>query len=483
MRRLLILFFCLTVGLELQGQPLKTYSGTYNLRYFDRYIGKNYGHATYSYYENQSGERIGHGNFIFKSEDTPYPFTAIYGQYTHGKRSGKWKIMFADTWGMNAFGYYRIYEGYFKNGKLDGLYKEYNLPNYGRGTVKLSKTPERQFNVHGNKIVGPIISHSYNQDDDNERYFHHRETEITGQTNERGKAHGTWIEKYTDSNYAHLTNFREYYEGICYKIYTKNAARGTIFIDYELPKDLVSQLKNTFNAETNSFIYQGDEYRLIPYGEKADHKGIDEFSNYSSEVDPATLNILECHGCGGDEYAGSLKLYNLCIGDRLPIYRSYGLMHEQETVKIESPFSIFKNISLIKKTEEKKREEVKRKAEEERRRSEEERRRSEEEKQKWQARNKSLELTHAIIYEKYQKDKIKESTFVAYRNLYDSYMNSVRPAYESYLTSKKYTYLVKIQKYLMEISPEEAKKLNKMLKKEPSKQISILQKEASQHKP
>ncbi len=222
MKKFISLFVSLIAIITVHGQAIKTYSGTYIVRgqYKD-----NVGTATYNYYNDESGKRVYHGAFVFKTSDSPYPLKSISGHYVHGKRSGKWKIGTYDS------GMYYVFEGAFKNDTLNGVYREYIMyckegrVYYRDGSWRtisgMPPTPERQFTVCGNKIVGPVISHSHA-----ETKFIQEQKEVTGQTNERGKATGTWVVRNADPDYAHIIQKRLYYEGICYKILTEDNSRG-----------------------------------------------------------------------------------------------------------------------------------------------------------------------------------------------------------------------------------------------------------------
>ena len=296
MKKFISLFVSLIAIITVHGQAIKTYSGTYIVRgqYKD-----NVGTATYNYYNDESGKRVYHGAFVFKTSDSPYPLKSISGHYVHGKRSGKWKIGTYDS------GMYYVFEGAFKNDTLNGVYREYIMyckegrVYYRDGSWRtisgMPPTPERQFTVCGNKIVGPVISHSHA-----ETKFIQEQKEVTGQTNERGKATGTWVVRNADPDYAHIIQKRLYYEGICYKILTEDNSRGGITVEYHLPKDFVSALKSTYNALSNTFIYQGDTYRLIDYGyTKGVHvNGINEIQNIVDlfedyPIDPVSLALLK----------------------------------------------------------------------------------------------------------------------------------------------------------------------------------------------
>lgn len=345
MKKFISLFVCLIAMITVHGQAIKTYSGTYIL-------GGDHGTATYSYYNDESGNRVYHGAFVFKSSDSPYPHQSISGHYVHGKRSGKWKIGFKQSATLTYTpSTYHVYEGVFKNDTINGLYREYimyyknssqvyHYNGNGLPITGMPSTPERQFTFCGNKIVGPVISHSYDM-----KEVIRRQEEVTGQTNERGKATGTWVVRDLNPSYAHIIQKRLYYEGICYKILTEDNSTGKITVEYQLPEDFVSALKSTYNALSNTFIYQGDIYRLIDYGytqrgSRYDRNEIqnviDDFENYP--IDPASLKLLTS---SGDEYTTSFKLFNLGKERFLGIHFHNGESSYGKSVEILSPYSLF----------------------------------------------------------------------------------------------------------------------------------------------
>lgn len=360
MKKIISLFVCLIAMITVHGQAIKTYSGTYIIDGESQYE-ENVGTATYTYYNDESGNRVYHGAFVFKSSNSSYPHQSISGHYVHGKRSGKWKIGRKGTSGTGFTNVYYVYEGVFKNDTLNGLYREYimyydhsnsvfHLNENGQMITGMPSTPERQFTVYGDKIVGPVISHSYNT-----KEVIRRQKEVTGQTNERGKATGTWVVRDLNPDYAHIIQKRIYYEGVCYKILTEDNSTGKITVEYQLPENFVSALKSTYNALSNTFIYFSDIYQLIDYGytRRPRHAAnlidnvIDSFENYP--IDPATLELLTRRRAQNEDYTTSFQLFNLGRMD-LDIY-SYAGVPYGNRVKILSPYSLFTKRSTKQKEE------------------------------------------------------------------------------------------------------------------------------------
>ena len=167
MKKVISLFVCLLAMITVHGQAIKTYSGTYIFGGDSQYK-ENVGTATYTYYNDESGNRVYHGAFVFKSSNSSYPLRSISGHYVHGKRSGKWKIGRKGTSGTGFTDVYYVYEGVFKNDTLNGLYREYimyydhsnrvyHLNENGQMITGMPSSPERQFTVYGTLVSGCLI--------------------------------------------------------------------------------------------------------------------------------------------------------------------------------------------------------------------------------------------------------------------------------------------------------------------------------------
>lgn len=346
MKKIISLFALAAITLPMYAQQLKTYSGPYELN--------RSGKATYTYYDASSGERIYHGNFSFRSSDAKFPLSAISGNFKNGVKDGKWRIMEGKE-GL-PLGYirpigYHIAEGTFRNGYIDGEYAEYEMEILDEMNEMIDafvihideaavgryypNRPCLKTTIRNNKIIGKIYALL------NGEYAFSSEgtTELNGQTNERGRAHGTWTIKRTGSS-SHIVELREYFEGICCKVVRKDNSRGTISITYQLPEDFVTALQNTYNSNTNSFVYQNDRYLLVPYGNMRGDVGNGMlFSDCA--IDDDSKKILK----GGSSDA--LRTFNCIIGTPF-LCKSYDLPDKSDVKNnIETPFSVFKNIDLL----------------------------------------------------------------------------------------------------------------------------------------
>jgi len=144
-------------------QNLKTYSGS-----FDD------GKATYTYYLDEYGNKVLHGNFSYTYQETVQRATIsvkINGSFDHGKRNSRWTFNSEGkgTFTKNVLGTYTKYTmnvtqsiklGY-KNGLLDGNYSyraiqnDY-IPDLGQyGHVKSDITC--QFNFDEGNLKGKFM--------------------------------------------------------------------------------------------------------------------------------------------------------------------------------------------------------------------------------------------------------------------------------------------------------------------------------------
>lgn len=348
MKRLIILLLAAFVASQSDAQQLKSYSGRYDLDKgaFIKNGRGCMGEASYTYYEDASGQRVYQGKFTFRGNG----LHNVDGNYKNGKRDGKWRVEIIDAGQGNYYehkysktgDFYHLVEYTYKDGVLNGEYSEsvdcLSLQEAARSYYRKDGKPSivNKMYISRDKILGKV----YTVVTDDDKYPVNYEmcmlaggvSLVSGQTNERGKATGNWtVVKLTKMQYCQIC---EYFEGVCCKIYTKDESKGTVNVIYELPNDIAAALKSTYNAKDDTFIYQGDTYKL------KENRG-----GKSMENNPE----LHTYGCVIDV-------------DR-PLFGSFTIPQVNvEQPQIMSPFFTFYNFSL-KEREEKAAAEAKAKAE------------------------------------------------------------------------------------------------------------------------
>ncbi len=144
MKNLITLIFIL-VGLSVNAQTLKTYSGAYPLMFLS--VEHN-GKATYTYKERDDGERIYHGNFKYSDY-----WNTLSGNFNNNKQDGQWVRVNktnAIINGKNFTGTIKTTITY-KNGVLDGLMTITATNNDGIKIATLFSGT-----IKGDKIIGSV---------------------------------------------------------------------------------------------------------------------------------------------------------------------------------------------------------------------------------------------------------------------------------------------------------------------------------------
>ena len=204
MKRIIIstLLILLTVQVSI-GQTLKTYSGLY----------KN-GKATYTYYEDENGERVKHGKFTYNKVDKgigvgvgggmniSYATTiSASGNYKNGVKDGTWTYKNKTAGESITFADFSAVINY-ADGRMEGT-----LNNAGI-----------IFQMRNNRITGQVkkIKKTRNED-----------WTLTGQFDEEGFPDGTWTKNY--KSYGNLYEDTEkYVHGLLVAKQTKNESTGEI---------------------------------------------------------------------------------------------------------------------------------------------------------------------------------------------------------------------------------------------------------------
>lgn len=183
------------------GQTLKTYSGLYED-----------GKATYTYYEDENGERVKHGKFTYNKTDkgigvgggmaVSYATTiSASGSYKNGMKDGKWTYKNKTAGGSITFANFSAVVNYV-DGRMEG-------PLNNSGAI---------FQMKNNRITGQVKKVKQNQ---NENWS------LSGQFDEEGFPDGTWVKNY--KSYGNLyVDTEKYVHGLLVAKQTKNESTGKI---------------------------------------------------------------------------------------------------------------------------------------------------------------------------------------------------------------------------------------------------------------
>ena len=179
------------------GQTPKTYSGLYEG-----------GQATYTYFEDENGERIKHGKFTYNKKNNgveaildkiiPYTETKFAsGNYNNGVKEGKWTYKSKIAGKDAVFSDFSVTINYM-NGRMEGT-----LNNGGE-----------LFQMKNNRITGPVKKNN-------------KEWNISGQFDEDGFPDGTWTKKYQSGGNLYVDT-EKYVHGLLIDKQTKNESTGEI---------------------------------------------------------------------------------------------------------------------------------------------------------------------------------------------------------------------------------------------------------------
>ena len=202
MKKTIFLLFTLSMAaVSSMGQTIKTYSGLYED-----------GKATYSYYEDENGERVKHGKFTYNKTQkgvgvgvgaiggasisyTGTDFAS--GNYKDGIKDGTWTYKSKVTGGKIVFGNFAAVINYV-NGRMEGTL------NYD-GKI---------YQMKNNRITGQVKK----SDED---------WTISGQFDEDGFPDGTWTKKYQSGGNLYVDT-EKYVHGLLIDKQTKNESTREI---------------------------------------------------------------------------------------------------------------------------------------------------------------------------------------------------------------------------------------------------------------
>lgn len=202
MKQVIILTVLTTLAVQASvGQTLKTYSGLYED-----------GKATYTYYEDENGERVKHGKFTYSKADkglgvgggmaVSYATTmSASGNYKNGMKDGKWTYKNKTAGGSITFADFSADINYV-DGRMEGT-----LSN--AGVI---------FQMKNNRIIGQVKKVKNTQ---NENWT------MIGQFDEEGFPDGTWTKNY--KSYGNLyVDTEKYVHGLLVAKQTINESTGKI---------------------------------------------------------------------------------------------------------------------------------------------------------------------------------------------------------------------------------------------------------------
>ena len=208
------------------GQTLKTYSGLYEG-----------GKATYTYYEDENGERVKHGKFAYNKANEGIGVgggmniaystaTSASGNYKNGIKDGKWTYKDKTAGGGVTFADFSVVINYV-NGRMEGT-----LNNAGE-----------LFQMKNNRITGQVKRIKKTR---NENWT------LSGQFDDDGFPDGTWTKSY--QSYGNLyTDTEKYVHGLLIAKQTKNESTGEI-TRYEFKDVNPQEYLAVYNPDKDSTI-------------------------------------------------------------------------------------------------------------------------------------------------------------------------------------------------------------------------------------
>ena len=181
------------VGIQTSvGQTLKTYSGLYED-----------GKATYTYYEDENGERVKHGRYTYSRRDIVVGTYYVTGNYKNNRKDGKW------TYKVTGRNSTRTLAIDYANGVMEGCI------NY------TSRGNQERYQMINNRVIGVVNEKKQASIALPEAYV------LTGQFDNEGFPDGTWVKDYEkDGN--RFIDTEKYVHGILIAKQTKNESTGKI---------------------------------------------------------------------------------------------------------------------------------------------------------------------------------------------------------------------------------------------------------------
>lgn len=243
MKKTIFLLFALSMAVgNGMGQTLKTYSGLYEG-----------GKATYTYYEDENGERVKHGKFTYDkgiegsgvgigaASGRMMSYTTTHhvsGNYKNNMKDGEWIYKRQTKSGDHIFGAFSAVINYAE-GNMQGLLN--------------SESVGYQFQMKNNRIIGPVTK---TVKEKNENWS------ISGQFDDDGFPDGVWTKKYESGGNLYI-NTEKYVHGLLISDQIKNESTGEITRrEFDIDPQQFLDAQNSTNDSTivGKFICKEEVY-------------------------------------------------------------------------------------------------------------------------------------------------------------------------------------------------------------------------------
>ena len=263
------LFLLVTVSIIAKGQTNQNYNGNFNSVNFR-------GTASYSYFQDNSEQRIFDGPFSFKGANGGI---IISGNYKNNLKNGIWKINLTNVANTDVIMKYNITAsatGSYYNGNLDGTwtlnrtkvisFSESGIASYHKATlnvmsylfngktVDFSKsstvTENSTANFKNNRFTGNF-SYSVNGG----------KSKVTGQFDENGYFTGSWSMTYYQTGIL-ISQTKTFQNGVLMIVKSKDNSTGEITTIYDKSNE-VNEFFQNYNEEENYSKVGGRYLKLV----------------------------------------------------------------------------------------------------------------------------------------------------------------------------------------------------------------------------
>ncbi len=187
------------------------------MRQFLPYISDDKGEGYYDYYENADGDRVKHGKFMFIHKYSVSVWQVMYGQYTHGKKTGVWVVK------DSIVAKQRIKKYELNNAKATYANDSLN------GSFVYTKCEHAHFytlscNFANGRMIGDVTI-KYEP-------YENKTSILQGKIGEDGLPTGIWT--LTDKIDVEVAQKRLYMNGVCIYAEEKNQATGERYTTYSV---------------------------------------------------------------------------------------------------------------------------------------------------------------------------------------------------------------------------------------------------------
>ena len=188
MKNLIFSMALLMLAVSSAGQTLKTYNGPYRS-----------GNLTYTYYEDENGERVRHGKFIYT-----FSSSTVSGSYKNGLKNGRWTYKdISSNWKITK-------SIDFFDGNREGYISNTTQERNGAAHTE-------RYQMKNNRLIGMVKMKD-------------NKIDACGQFDDDGFPDGLWVNKYKDAyDGSIITETEEYVHGVLVSKQKKNEATGKIW--------------------------------------------------------------------------------------------------------------------------------------------------------------------------------------------------------------------------------------------------------------